>query len=222
MKLIDSSPRTLARKSSRYPTKLIWASSLLLVLVGGVLLFQDSIVIKGIPLSLVFKGLVDIPTLEAYMSGDKKALHARLQALGFEEQIKAYYRPKIRDEVKLDRHIHQIFYETTGYIGQAYYVNSQGTLSLKSPVDTQFPRWFDLASQAGVVVDHFKEGDTIYVISPGGAVAPYKDIAKVYPPNLLNRLIQLRRQSQPNANPITTQGAGNSPSIVSPSPLPNR
>ncbi|MBW4619521.1 MAG: hypothetical protein KME17_09200 [Cyanosarcina radialis HA8281-LM2] len=221
MKVIDTPPRTLARKRSRYPNKLIFASSLLLVLVGGVLLFQDSIVIKGIPLSLIFKGLVDIPTLEAYVSGDKQALHARLEKLGFEDQIKAYYRPKIRDEVKLDRHIHQIFYETTGYVGKAYYVNSQGTLSLRGPVDTQFPRWFDLASQAGVVVDHFKEGDTIYVISPGGAIAPYKDIAKVYPPALLNRLIQVKRQSQPNPNSITTDGTGNSPSIVSPSPLSN-
>ncbi len=41
------------------------------------------------------------------------------------------YRDQISDENELDRYIHQIFYENTGYVGQAYKVNSQGQLVAK-------------------------------------------------------------------------------------------
>lgn len=48
-----------------------------------------------------------------------------------EEQIKDFYRPQIPDEQELDRYIHQIFYNTTGYVGKAYKVNSEGSLVSK-------------------------------------------------------------------------------------------
>jgi hypothetical protein len=51
--------------------------------------------------------------------------------MGVEEKIKSFYRPKIRDEAKLDQYIHQILYDRTGYVGEAYQVNSEGVLVLK-------------------------------------------------------------------------------------------
>jgi hypothetical protein len=75
--------------------------------------------------------LQDQPARTAYFQNDDQALHDRLDALGIEEQIKAYYRPQIPDEIKLDQYIHQVFYNRTGYVGNEYQVNEQGTLRLK-------------------------------------------------------------------------------------------
>jgi hypothetical protein len=221
MKVIARPPKSIRRQRHRYPNTLMWVSSLLLTVVGVGLFFQDSIVIRGIPLSLIIKGIADWPALEAYLSGNKQALHARLEKLGFEEEVKAFYRPKIRNEIELDRHIHQVLYDNTGYVGKAYYVNSQGNLTLKVPADTQFQKWFQLASEANVVVRSYKEGDEIYVVSPGGAIALYKDIAKVYSPALLNRLIRLKRQSQLYTNPETAESTDNSRSPTSPPAVAN-
>jgi hypothetical protein len=50
--------------------------------------------------------------------------------MGIEEKMKDYYRPQISDEGVLDQHIHQILYDRTGYVGEAYQVNG-GVLVLK-------------------------------------------------------------------------------------------
>lgn len=93
--------------------------------------FSGQLLIGGVPSSVILTFLQDQPALTAYFQGDNQALHDRLNALGIEEQIKAYYRPQIPDEVKLDQYIHQVFYNRTGYVGKEYQVNEQGTLSLK-------------------------------------------------------------------------------------------
>ncbi|MCY7282554.1 MAG: hypothetical protein LH679_03755, partial [Cyanobacteria bacterium CAN_BIN43] len=87
--------------------------------------------IGGVPSSVILTFLQDKPALTAYFQGDKQALHDRLNEIGIEEQVKAFYRPQIPDEVKLDQYIHQIFYNRTGYVGKEYQVNEQGTLTLK-------------------------------------------------------------------------------------------
>lgn len=93
--------------------------------------FSGQLLIGGIPSSVIMTFLQDRPALTAYFHRDNQALHDRLNAIGIEEQIKAYYRPQIPDEVKLDQYIHQVFYNRTGYVGRDYQVNGQGTLILK-------------------------------------------------------------------------------------------
>jgi len=93
--------------------------------------FSGQLLIGGVPSSIILTFLQDQPALTAYFEKDNQALHDRLNELGIEEQIKAYYRPQISDEVKLDQYIHQVFYNRTGYVGEEYKVNEQGTLILK-------------------------------------------------------------------------------------------
>lgn len=151
-----------------------------------------SLTIRGVPIAMIFKFLQDEPARDAYFSGNKQELHARLQQLGIEEEIKAFYRPQIPDEVELDQHIHQIFYDSSGYVGKAYRVDDQGALVL---IDRYYERWYDLAYEAGVVVDSRYENGTYYVTSPDGTVAPYLQVAQVFPVKVLQQLIQLNQQS---------------------------
>jgi hypothetical protein len=98
----------------------------------GLLWFgSGNMVIGGVPSSIIMTFLQDPPAREAYFQGNRKALHDRLSDLGIEEQIKAYYRPQIPDEAKLDLYIHQLLYNRTGYVGEAYYVTDQGKLILR-------------------------------------------------------------------------------------------
>lgn len=92
---------------------------------------KGQVVVGGIPFSVITTFLQDDMSRNAYLNHNRQLLHDRLQALGVEEQIKAFYRPQISDEVKLDQHIHQIFYDRTGYVGLNYRVNSDGRLILK-------------------------------------------------------------------------------------------
>jgi hypothetical protein len=80
---------------------------------------------------IIVSFIQDETARSAYFKGDSKKLHDRLQDMGVEEQIKAFYRPQIGDEVQLDQYIHQLLYNRTGHVGDAYKVNSQGILVLK-------------------------------------------------------------------------------------------
>lgn len=93
--------------------------------------FSGQMLIGGVPSSVILTFLQDPPALTAYFQNDDEALHDRLNELGIEEQIKAYYRPQIPDEVELDQYIHQVFYNRTGYVGKEYQLNEQGSLILK-------------------------------------------------------------------------------------------
>lgn len=92
---------------------------------------NGQLVIGGVPFTVLTTFLQDDLSRNAYLDHDRRLLHDRLQALGVEEQIKAFYRPQFPDEVELDQHIHQIFYDRTGYVGLNYRVNSSGTLVLQ-------------------------------------------------------------------------------------------
>jgi hypothetical protein len=93
--------------------------------------FSGNLLIGGVPSSIILTFLQDQPSRDAYFRGDRQALHDRLSELGIEEQIKAYYRPQIPDEAQLDLYIHQLLYNRTGYVGEAYQVTDQGTLILR-------------------------------------------------------------------------------------------
>ncbi|MBR8831616.1 MAG: hypothetical protein Cpurp_10485 [Chlorogloea purpurea SAG 13.99] len=111
---------------------LILASSIGLIGGTGLLLSTGMMTVGGIPASMITRFIQDPVAMEAFTSGNRKRLHERLQELGFEEEIKDYYRPRISDEVELDRYIHQLMYYWSGYVGDNYMVNSQKELVLKS------------------------------------------------------------------------------------------
>jgi hypothetical protein len=98
---------------------------------AGIWFFSGQMLIGGVPSSIIITFLQDRPALKAYFHGERKALHDRLSELGVEERIKDYYRSQIPDEAQLDQHIHQLLYNRTGYVGEAYRVTDQGTLILK-------------------------------------------------------------------------------------------
>ncbi len=170
-----------------------WGLPLSLVLVVGGILLAPSLTVQGVPIPIIVTFLTDQPARDAYFSGDSKALHDRLEKLGIEAKIKAFYRPQIRDEVKLDQYVHQIFYDATGYVGKAYRLNDQGVLVLKETSTVEFERWFRLARKAGVVVDSKKVDGVQYVISPEGVSATYKQIEALYPKPFLRQLIQQKQ-----------------------------
>ena len=135
MKQIEQSKRSRNQeKSSQPPVSLERiVRSIIVICLGMVTIwfFSGQLLIGGVPSSVILTFLQDKPALTAYFQGDKQALHDRLNEIGIEEQVKAFYRPQIPDEVKLDQYIHQIFYNRTGYVGKEYQVNEQGTLTLK-------------------------------------------------------------------------------------------
>lgn len=180
----------MAKKSIR-TTLLKLGAGLAVVTILTTIVVGPSLTVQGVPVAIILKFLQDGQAREAYFSDDKQGLHNRLQELDVEEEIKAFYRPKIPDEVKLDQHIHQIFYDTSGYVGKAYRVNAQGTLVL---MDRQFERWYPLAQQAGVVVDRVYKDDIHYVVGPDGITAPYKQVAQLFPIPTLKQLIKLRSE----------------------------
>lgn len=178
----------MAKKSIR-STLLKLAAGLTVFTILAAIFLGPSLTIQGVPVSIILAFLQDEPARDAYFSGNKQGLHTRLQELNVEEQIKEFYRPQISDEIKLDQHIHQIFYEATGYVGKAYRVNAQETLVL---IDRRYEQWYPLAYQAGVVVNSVYENGTHYVVGPDGTVAPYRQIAELFPIPTLKQLIKLK------------------------------
>jgi hypothetical protein len=156
---------------------------------GGVLWFTEFGTIGGVPLPVVLQFLRDDTARNAYFSGDRQRLHDRLDRMGIEEEVKAFYRPKIRDEAELDRYIHQLLYNSTGYVGIAYEVNAKGILAPKKAQDPAFEQWFQLAYQAGIVVGSREESGVQYVISPDGNVVPYKQVSSLFPLDTLKIMI---------------------------------
>ncbi|MEL7227427.1 MAG: hypothetical protein AAGL17_21995 [Cyanobacteria bacterium J06576_12] len=100
--------------------------------VGGLiwtnLFIQEKVTFAGVPYRIINKFWNDKPARTAYFVGDRQGLHDRLQDLGVEEDIKAYYRDRFDSEYELDKYIHQIMFDRTGYVGEAYRVNGFGEL----------------------------------------------------------------------------------------------
>lgn len=122
------------RPSSRVPVRLIttiYFSVILSIATGVVVFTKSDFPIGGVPIPIIRKFLNDETARNAFFGGKSTQLHDRLKEMGIKEEIKAYYRPRIHNEAELDRYIHQIFYERTGYVGKLYRVNSQGILVRK-------------------------------------------------------------------------------------------
>jgi hypothetical protein len=111
-----------------------------LALGWGILFFSGVVTLGGVPASIVGKFLQDPTAVGAFLTGDRVKLHQRLEDMGIEEEIKAYYRPQIPDEVRLDQYIHQLLYDRTGYVGNNYLVTPQGNLVLKTSGETRLKR----------------------------------------------------------------------------------
>jgi hypothetical protein len=134
----------------------------------GIIGFTEFGTIRGVPVSVVLQFLKDDTARNAYFSGQKQQLHDRMDHMGIEEEVKAFYRPKIRDEAELDRYIHQLFYNITGYVGTAYEVNWKGVLVLKKVRDSAFGQWFQLPYRVGIVSGSRQQAAVQYVTSPSG------------------------------------------------------
>jgi hypothetical protein len=106
---------------------------------GGIVLLVQmfcagKVVVLGIPSSVIIKFLDDKQVVDAYWLGRGAKVHERLQLMNIEKDMKDFYRPKIHDEIELDRYIHQLLYDRTGYVGIDYQRNSEGRLVLKSGI----------------------------------------------------------------------------------------
>ncbi len=100
---------------------------------GVAQLLSGNLVLGGVPSSIVLQVLGDDVARAALLSGDKVALHDRMDDIGIEIKMKDYYRPRyLNNEAALDQYIHQILYERTGYVGADYVVGGGGKLVLKS------------------------------------------------------------------------------------------
>ena len=127
------------RLRSQRSRKLWWRSSILIsaltIGLGGTvwssLFVVGKITYKGVPYQVIQKFWQDEDAKAAYLAGDRQALHYRLASLGVERDIKNYYRDRFDNEYELDRYIHQIMYDRTGYVGEAYQVDKRGQLISK-------------------------------------------------------------------------------------------
>jgi hypothetical protein len=163
--------------------------AVLVAALGGALWFTAFGTIRGVPVSVVLKFLSDDTARNAYFSGHKQQLHDRLDRMGIEEEVKAFYRPKIQDEAELDRYIHQLLYNTTGYLGIAYEVDAKGVLAPKNIQDPAFEQWFQLAYRVGIVTGSREEAGVQYVVSPDGDVFTYKQVSSLFPLDTLKMMI---------------------------------
>ena len=102
-----------------------------------ILLFTSGVItLGGVPYSVLMKVWQDPIARQALLGGDETELHNLMGLMGIEYEIKEYYRDRIQDPVKLDQHIHQILFDRTGYIGEAYKVQGR-TLVLKDPATAE-------------------------------------------------------------------------------------
>jgi hypothetical protein len=106
---------------------------------GGVvflvqMFFSGKVVVLGVPSSVIVKFLDDKQAVDAYWNGRGAKVHERLQAMNIEKDMKDFYRHKIHDEIELDRYIHQLLYDRTGYVGVDYQLQPEGRLTLKSGI----------------------------------------------------------------------------------------
>ncbi len=114
------------------PSRRGWVALIVGLSVGAAawmtLFVNEQVTLAGVPYPVVHKFWQDKTARDAYFTGDRQALHDRLDNLGVEEDIKAFYSDRFANEYELDRYIHQLMFNQTGYIGEAYNVNEVGQL----------------------------------------------------------------------------------------------
>lgn len=86
-------------------------------------------VIGGIPAPIMFDVISDIDTLAILLWGNNVDFRTRLKETGIEAKIKNYYRPYFANEIELEKHIDQLFYNASGYYNlDEYTVSEEGDL----------------------------------------------------------------------------------------------
>ncbi len=134
--------------SAKQTPRPLWHHGLVALVVGlsvgaaawTALFVGERVTLAGVPYTAVHKFWQDKPARDAYFGGDREALHARLDSLGVEEDVKAFYRDRFArefghesiSEYELDRYIHQLMFNQTGYVGEAYDVNEVGQLKSRA------------------------------------------------------------------------------------------
>lgn len=135
------SPSWLSQRlSTKHGPQQRWRYRILLTLLalslGGaawtILFVNEQVTVGGVPYRIVHKFWQDKAARDAYFAGDRQALHDELSSLGVEDDIKDFYRPKFDSEYELDRYIHQLMFNQTGYVGEAYEVDNYGQLRPRS------------------------------------------------------------------------------------------
>jgi hypothetical protein len=185
---------TARSKRLKWPSYVLGGGAIGLVLaLIGLWLASPVLTYKGVPLNILLKFVADSTARKAYFSHNREALHDRLQQMGVEESIKAYYRPKIQNEQALDRYIHQLMYNSTGYVGKAYTVNAQGILVNRSTTPPEFQQWFALAHRLDLVTSYKVENDEILVKTPKGTQIPFSVISNLYSLSDLEKWVALQR-----------------------------
>ncbi len=192
---VEAKPLVVRSRNTIRPKRLKWpyvaAGSAVALLLGLALAFP-SLTYKGVPLKILLKFVKDPVARQAYFSGDKVGLHNRLDQMGIEPDIKAFYRPKFQSEQALDRYIHQLLYDNTGYVGTDYRLSEQGQLVPRSTLPADFDRWFALAQQLNFVVGYETQNGVLYVKTPQGSRAPYTSMADLYPTSDMEKWIALK------------------------------
>lgn len=92
----------------------------------------NMVTLGGVPFSVLLRVWQDPVARTAYFMGNGEALYDRISDTGIQSELKAYYRPKISDEAKLDQFVHQILYRQTGYVGEGYELSDRGKIILKN------------------------------------------------------------------------------------------
>ena len=96
------------------------------------LFVNERVTVGGVPYRIVHKFWQDKAARDAYFAGDRQALHDELVTLGVEDDIKDFYRDRFNSEYEVDRYIHQLMFDQTGYVGEAYEVDNYGQLKSRS------------------------------------------------------------------------------------------
>jgi hypothetical protein len=173
---------TIQKKRLKWPYVLAGGTAIALFVTGlGLWVSYPTLTYKGVPVRILVDFVGDSAARKAYFRGDKGGLHNRLKALGVEEQIKDFYRPQFQDEQELDRYIHQLMYDNTGYVGAAYMVDGAGQLVVQPTLTPEFWRWFQLAQALNLATDQEMENGEPYVVTAQGRRVPYSTISTLYP-----------------------------------------
>jgi hypothetical protein len=173
---------TIQKKRLKWPYVLGVGTAIGLVVAGmGLWIAYPTLTYKGVPVRILVDFVGDSAARRAYFGGDKRGLHNRLKVLGVEEQIKDFYRPQFKDEQELDRYIHQLMYDNTGYIGAAYIVDGEGQLVVQPTLTPEFWRWFQLAQALQLATDQEMENGEPYIVTAQGRRVPYSSISTLYP-----------------------------------------
>jgi hypothetical protein len=195
---VEVKPLVVRSRNTIRPTRLkrpylaVGGVFALLFGVLALILVFPSLTYKGVPLSIILKFVEDPTARQAYFDGDKTGLHNRLDDMGIEADIKAFYRPKIQDEQALDRYIHQLLYNNTGYVGTAYQLNEQKQLVPRTVLPSDFEHWFVLAKQLKFVVSYEIQNGVIYVKTPQGSRTTYTLMANLYSIPDMERWVALK------------------------------